>query len=86
VLDPLENLFPMDLDVPRRIDSDTNLGTIHTKDRHNNVRTDPNDFANAPREYQHVRLPACLEMTIIAVYSSTGRTVFLRDVPGHSGR
>jgi hypothetical protein len=33
VLDPLENLFPMDLDVPRRIDSDTNLGTIHTKDR-----------------------------------------------------
>ena len=66
MLDPLENLFPMDLDVPRRIDSDTNLGTIHTKDRHNNVRTDPYDFANAPREYQHVRLPACLEMTIIA--------------------
>jgi hypothetical protein len=61
VLDPLENLFPMDLDIPRRIDSDTNVGTVHTKDRDNNVRTDPNGFANSPREYQHISLPARLE-------------------------
>lgn len=65
VLDPIENLLPMDLDVLRRIDSDTNLGTFHAKDRHDGVRTDPNGFANSPREYQHVSLPVCLEITII---------------------
>jgi hypothetical protein len=37
-------------DVPRRIDSDSNVGTIHTKDRHDNVMTNPNGVANSPRE------------------------------------
>jgi hypothetical protein len=69
VLDPLENLFPMDLDVPRRFDSNTNVGAIHTKDRHNDVRTDPDCFARSPREYQHISLLACLEMAIIAARS-----------------
>jgi hypothetical protein len=30
------------------------------------MRADPNDFANSPREYQHVRFLACLETAIIA--------------------
>src|SRR6266700_2923138 len=58
VLDPLEHLFPMHRDVLRRIDSDTNVRAVHAKDRHDDVGTDPNDFANSPREYQHVRLHA----------------------------
>jgi hypothetical protein len=66
MLDPFENLFPMDRDIPRRIDSNTNLRAIHSKDRHDDVRTDPNDFADSPREHQHVSLLACFEMTIIA--------------------
>jgi len=64
VLDPLEDLFPVNRDVLRCFDSETNVGTLHTKDRHEDVRTDPNGFANSPREHQHVSLHACFEMTI----------------------
>jgi hypothetical protein len=66
VLDPLEDLFPMYGDVFWSIDPDTNLGAVHAKDRHNDVGTDPNGFANSPRQHQHVRFLACLETTIIA--------------------
>ena len=55
VLDPLEDLFPMHGDVLRCFNADTNLGAVHAKDRHDDVRTDPNGFANSPREHQHVR-------------------------------
>ena len=58
VLDPFEYLFPMHRDVLRRIHSDADLGAVHAKDRHNDVRTDPNYFAHSPRKYQHVRLHA----------------------------
>jgi hypothetical protein len=47
VLDPLENLFPMDRDIFRCIDSKTDLIAVHAKHRHDDVRTDPNDFANS---------------------------------------
>jgi hypothetical protein len=66
VFDPGENLFPMDLDVLRRIDADTNLGALHAKHPYDDVRTDPDAFANSPREYQHLSLLARLEMTTIA--------------------
>jgi hypothetical protein len=66
VLDPLEDLFPMYGDVFWSIDPDTNLRAVHAKDRHNDVGTDPNGFANSPRKHQHVRFLACPETTIIA--------------------
>jgi hypothetical protein len=61
VLDPLEDFFPMDRDVLRGIHPKTNLGPIHAKDSHYDVRTDANGFAASPREYQHGSLRACLE-------------------------
>jgi hypothetical protein len=76
VLDPLENLFPMHRDIPRRINSDSNLRVIHAKDRHDDVRSDPDDFANSPREYQHIRFLACLETASIPAILFVG--------PGHS--
>jgi hypothetical protein len=51
VLDPLENLFPMDRDILRCINADADLGTVHAKDRHDDVRTDPDDLSNSPRKY-----------------------------------
>src|SRR5258708_1335929 len=52
--------------VLRCFDTETNLRTIHAEGRHDDVRTDPNDLTHSPRQYQHVSLRACLEMTMIA--------------------
>ena len=51
VLDPLENLFPMDRDFLRRIYPETNLRSIYAKNGHDDLRTNPDDFPNSPRKY-----------------------------------
>jgi hypothetical protein len=65
VLDSVENLLPMHCDLLRCIHSNSNVGAVYTEDRDDDVRTNPNNFANASRQYQHVSLHACLEMTTI---------------------
>ena len=76
MLDPLKNLFPMYGDVLRCINADTNLRATHAKDRHDDVRTDPNGFANSSREHQHVRFLACLESLIIVIIRLRGAGPF----------
>jgi hypothetical protein len=51
VLHPLENLFPMDRDILRRIYPETNLRSIYAKNAHDDIRTDPDDLSNSPRKY-----------------------------------
>ena len=51
MLDPLENLFPMDRDILRRIYPETNLRSIYAKNGHDDIRTDPDDLSNSPRKY-----------------------------------
>jgi hypothetical protein len=51
VLDPLENLFPVDRDILWRIYPETNLRSIYTKNGHDDVGTDPDDLSNSPRKY-----------------------------------
>jgi hypothetical protein len=51
VLDPLKNLFSMDRDVLRCIYPNANLRAIYAEDRHDDVRTDPDDLSHSPRKY-----------------------------------
>jgi hypothetical protein len=67
VLDPLEYLFAMHRHVLWCVHPKTDLIATHAKDRHDDVRTDPNNFANSPREYQHQLPCLLLGWTIIAV-------------------
>jgi hypothetical protein len=81
VLDPLEDLFPVNRDVLRCFDSETNLRSIHPKDRHDDVRTDPNDFANSSREYQHVSTSPSYRAVRASLHSPGGGGVTSTRLP-----
>lgn len=57
LLDALVDLFTVHGHVPRRIDADFDLVAVDSGDRHGDVVTDVEGFANAAGEYQHGPAP-----------------------------
>ena len=66
-LDPFIDLFPVYRDIPRGVDTETHLSTLHVENRDIDVVTNLEGFAYLAGEYEHRCGSLCCEFVQFAL-------------------